>query len=130
MVSAALISGPIIPPSITMVVYASVVGISVGGLFLAGFIPGMLLCLSLMIVVFVIANKRNYIWSTKRASFKEIFKGGISASTALVMPLIIIGGIVTGVFTATEAAAVAVFYALIIGLFIYKELKFKDLKNT
>lgn len=128
-VSAASISGPIIPPSITMVVYASVVGISVGGLFLAGFIPGILLCLSLMIVVFVIANKRNYVWNTQRASLKQILIGGFSASTALVMPIIIIGGIILGVFTATEAASVAVFYALAIGFFVYKKLTFKDLKK-
>ena len=128
-VSAASISGPIIPPSITMVVYASVAGISVGGLFLAGFIPGILLCLSLMIVVFVIAHKRNYVWKTQRASLKQILKGGVSASTALVMPIIIIGGIILGIFTATEAASVAVFYALAIGFFVYKKLTFKDLKK-
>lgn len=128
-VAAASVSGPIIPPSITMVVYASIVGVSVGGLFLAGFIPGILLCLSLMALVFFLARNRNYVWRSQRSSFAEIAKSSAAAVLALIMPLIIIGGIITGMFTATEAAAVAVFYALVIGVIVFKELSLKHLKK-
>ncbi len=128
-VAAASVSGPIIPPSITMVVYASIVGVSVGGLFLAGFIPGVMLCLSLMILVFFMARKRNYVWSARRSTAAEIAKGSLDAVLALVMPAIVIGGIITGVFTATEAAGAAVAYGFVIGVFVYREIKPSHLRR-
>ena len=127
-VAAASVSGPIIPPSITMVVYASIVGVSVGGLFLAGFIPGVLLCLSLMVLVFFMARRHNYVWRSERSTIREMAKGFLSAALALVMPIIIIGGIVGGIFTATEAAAVAVVYAFTVGIFVYREIPLKNLR--
>jgi len=128
-VSAASVSGPIIPPSITMVVYASIVGVSVGGLFLAGFIPGVLLGLSLMVLVYIMAARRNYIWRSRRSSLGEILRGSVNAVLALVMPAIVMGGIITGVFTATEAAGVAVAYALVVGVLIYREITLSELKG-
>jgi tripartite ATP-independent transporter DctM subunit len=128
-VAAASVSGPIIPPSITMVVYASIVGVSVGGLFLAGIIPGVLLCLSLMVLVFFMARRHNYVWRSERSTFREMIRGFLTAALALVMPVIIIGGIVGGIFTATEAAAVAVAYAFMIGVFIYKKIPLKSLRK-
>jgi len=128
-VAAASVSGPIIPPSITMVVYASTVGVSVGGLFLSGFIPGLMLCLGLMLVVYIMAGRRSYVWSTRRARLPEILRGSADALPALIMPVIIMGGILSGIFTATEAAAVAVFYAFVVGLFVFREIKPPHLKK-
>ena len=127
-VAAASVSGPIIPPSITMVVYASIVGVSVGGLFLAGIIPGVLLCLSLMVLVFFMARRHNYVWRSERSTIREMARGFHSAVLALGMPVVIIGGIVGGIFTATEAAAIAVAYALVVGVFVYREIPLQSLK--
>lgn len=118
--------GPIIPPSIPMIVYGSLAGVSIGKLFLGGAIPGLMMSGSLMIVAYVIARKRGF-EKRARAGFKEIMKAFIDASWALFMPVIIVGGIFSGLFTATESAVVAVIYSLIIGLFVYKELKIKDI---
>jgi tripartite ATP-independent transporter DctM subunit len=118
--------GPIIPPSIPMIVYGSLAGVSVGKLFLGGAIPGLMMSCSLMLVAYFIARKRGF-EKKERASFKEIVKASIDASWALLMPVIIVGGIFSGIFTATESAVIAVFYSLIIGLFVYKEIKIKEL---
>jgi tripartite ATP-independent transporter DctM subunit len=118
--------GPIIPPSILMIVYASVTGLSVGTLFIAGIVPGILLGLFLMIASYIYARKRNY-EKNKRASLKELILSFASAWTALAIPFIIIGGILSGVFTATEAGVVAVMYGLILG-FVTGNLTFKGLK--
>ncbi len=118
--------GSIIPPSIMMIVYGAIGGVSIGGLFLGGAIPGILIGVTQMIIIYIYAKKNNYP-SFERASGKEIwksFKGGI---LPLFIPIIIIGGVIGGFFTATESAMVAVIYALILILLIYKSLKIKDL---
>lgn len=113
--------GLLIPPSITMVLYGVIAGASIGKLFLAGIIPGLLMCAVLMGVEYMISKKRGY-RGDKPSSFKESFESFKRSILALLMPLIILGGIYGGIFTPTEAAVVAVFYGLIIGLFAYKEL--------
>lgn len=122
--------GPIIPPSIPMVVFSLISGTSVAGLFLAGVIPGILLGLGLMLVAYWISAKRNYPRNEKAASIKEIIFALFEALVPLFMPLIILGGILGGFFTATEASGVAVVYALIIGIFVYKKLNLKNLKEA
>lgn len=119
--------GPIIPPSIPLLIYGVLANVSVGALFLGGFIPGILMGIALMILSYFIGKKRNYKGREKRASLKEILLAGKDALLALVMPIIIIGGIMSGAFTATESGAIASFYAIIVGGFVYKELKLKDM---
>lgn len=120
--------GPIIPPSIVMVITASLAQISVGKMLLAGLVPGILIGLGLMTVVYIIASKRGYpLEKQPKTSWRTRLIETKSAIWALLMPVVLIGGMVSGIFTPTEAAAVAVFYGLIIGLFVYKELKFKAL---
>jgi C4-dicarboxylate transporter DctM subunit len=118
--------GPIIPPSLTMIIYASLTGISIGGLFLAGIVPGLIIGLGMMLVTYLYA-KKYHLGGEKRASFSEFMKVTREAVLALIMPIIIIGGIVLGVFTATEAGAIAVVYAFVVGFFVYKEYTVKDI---
>ncbi len=122
--------GPIIPPSIPMVVYALISGNSVAALFLAGLVPGLLLGFGLMGVTYVIAKKRNYPRNERRASLREIIRSFIEALVPLLMPLIILGGILGGIFTATEASGIAVVYALIIGFFVYRNFSLVSLKTA
>ncbi len=121
--------GPIIPPSVLMIVYASITQLSVGRLFLAGLFPGVLIGLSLLVAGYVLAVRRH----RKRSDFKltrsEIFRSILEGWPPLLAPLIIIGGVTTGVFTATESGAVAALYALILGA-VYKELTFEKFLNT
>ncbi|MFC4409945.1 TRAP transporter large permease [Chungangia koreensis] len=119
--------GPIIPPSIVLILYGVIASESIGDLFIAGVIPGILMGAALMIYSYYVGKKNNYRSRAERASFKEIIVGAKDAVLALLMPLIIIGGIVSGYFTATESGVIAVLYAFIIGMFVYRELKFKDL---
>lgn len=122
--------GPIIPPSLMMVVYCTATGLSVGAMFLAGIIPGILMGLCLMVIVHLYALKHPEVDEGtlgKKVTFKEFIATVGSAIYALLMPLIIIGGIVGGIFTATEAAAISILLALIGGLFVYKEMNIKDL---
>jgi tripartite ATP-independent transporter DctM subunit len=125
--AASSIVGPIIPPSITMIVYSYITGISVGSLFSAGFLPGLLMGILLLVVSAVISVRRNYPRRDQRAGLKEVLVGGKDAFLALIVPVIILGSILTGVATVTESAAVAVAYAFIIGKFVFRTLKFKDL---
>ena len=118
--------GPIIPPSILFVIYGSIANVSIAKLFLGGIIPGILIGLSLMIVTYFYAKKRGYP-SEKRSSLKNLIKSFLDSLIALMMPVIILGGIFGGIFTATEAGVVAVFYAIIVGVFINKTIKFSDL---
>jgi tripartite ATP-independent transporter DctM subunit len=118
--------GPVIPPSIPLVIYGSITGTSVGRLFLGGFFPGFLMGGVLMIIVYMYAKMRNYP-KEKRATFMEILKATWGASTAVLTPVIIIGGMVSGIFTPTEASIIAAVYALVLTMLIYKEIKIKDL---
>ena len=118
--------GSIIPPSITMVVYAGIANVSTGALFFVGLIPGILLGLSMMAVVYYISKKKNFP-RNKRTPFKEIVRRVYVSLPALLTPVIIIGGIVTGAYTPTEAAAFACIYAFVVGMFFYKSIKFKDI---
>lgn len=120
--------GPIIPPSIAMVIYAWVAGVSVGALFLGGVIPGLLIAAALLIISYVHASRGGEAYAGgERAPASEMVKATIGALPALGMPLIIVGGFRIGAFTATEAAAVAVFYALAVELFVYRDLRWRDL---
>ncbi|SMD08175.1 TRAP transporter large permease [Sporomusa malonica] len=118
--------GIIIPPSIPMVTYGVVGGVSIGSMFLAGVIPGIIYGGALMAVAYYISKKRGY-KGTGEFSFKELLIAFKDAFWALLMPVIILGGIYGGIFTPTEAACVAVFYGLFVGLFIYRELNFNNL---
>ncbi|WP_375753697.1 TRAP transporter large permease [Vibrio sp. HN007] len=117
---------PIIPPGIALIIYGYVNNVSIGKLFLAGVVPGIMLCLMMMALVSVISKKRGYApIREKRASAKEVAVSAKDAFLALLLPVIIIGGIRFGVFTPTEAGAAAVLYALVLGMFIYKEMNTK-----
>ena len=122
----AAILGPIIPPSITLIVYASITDLSVSKLFVGSVIPGILMAVGLIIYA-LFYGKKNDLPAHERKSAKEvllIFKDSI---WALLMPVIILGGIFGGIFTPTESAAVAVVYALLVSLLIYKDIKIKDI---
>lgn len=119
---------PIIPPGIAMIIYGYVNNVSIGRLFLAGIVPGILLCILMMILVSIISKKRGYLpIREKRASCKEILFSAKDAVLALLLPVIIIGGIRLGVFTPTEAGAIAVIYALILGVFVYRKMNARQL---
>ncbi|MBD3305000.1 TRAP transporter large permease subunit, partial [candidate division KSB3 bacterium] len=116
--------GPIIPPSMVAVIYAVVASASIGRLFAAGIVPGFIMGFSLMVLIYLLADKYNTPVG-QRSSLKEIFKSIFSTFWALLTPGIILGGIFFGVFTPTEAAAIASFYAIILGFFIYREMDAK-----
>ena len=118
--------GPIIPPSIVMLIYASVANVSIGRMFLGGIVPGVIMGLTLMAVTAVIARKRNFPRGEK-PTINGIITATRRASLVLITPLIVIVGIVGGVFTATESAAVACVYALLLGLVIYRTVPFRVL---
>jgi C4-dicarboxylate transporter DctM subunit len=118
--------GPVVPPSIPLVIYGSITGTSVGRLFLGGFAPGFLMGLLFMVVVYIVSIKRDYP-KEKRATFRELMRSSWGASTAVITPVIIIGGMVFGIFTPTEASVVAAVYALFLTMFIYGEVKIKNL---
>lgn len=122
------IVGPIIPPSIIMIVYALTENsVTIMGLFLGGVIPGLMISGSMLLVNHWVSTRRNYRGTEDRPGFREITASFFKATPALAMPIIIMGGIHFGVFTPTEASAVAVFYALIIGRFLYGTLKWNML---
>lgn len=118
--------GVIIPPSIPMIIFAGLTNASVGALFLGGIIPGILVGLGMMLFVYIMALKKGYPRS-QRASIQQFLKLVYETVPALITPIIIIGGIISGFFTATEAAAVASLYTLMISMFFYKTLKLADL---
>jgi tripartite ATP-independent transporter DctM subunit len=122
--------GVIIPPSHNMIIFALAAGggVSVGKLFLGGLLPGVILGIGLMIVTYIIARKRNYP-KERRYSAKETIKVTADAVLGMFTMIIIIGGVVSGVFTATESAAVAVVYSFIITFFVYREIKLTELKD-
>ncbi|WP_439146407.1 TRAP transporter large permease [Vibrio sp.] len=126
-VTAAGAIGVMIPPSIPMVMYGVSAGVSIGDLFIAGIIPGILVSLCLMTWAYIYSKKKGYKGSDEPFSWKEVWAQFIHAQLALLIPVIILGGIYGGIFTPTEASVVAVVYGLIVSLFVYKEITFKDL---
>lgn len=123
--------GVIIPPSIPFVLYGVIGSVSVGSLFLAGIIPGLMIGIALMLTAFFIAKKKNFESdSLEKFDFKEVLKSAWDAKWALLIPVIILGGIYGSFFSPTEAAVVAVVYSLIVGLFVYKELSLKDVYDS
>ncbi len=127
LMASSAVNGPIIPPSIPMVIYALSVGkgVSVAALFLGGVVPGLLLGFSLMAAAYYISVTRNYP-VFERVPWRELPRRALPALWAMMMPLIILGGVTGGVFTVTESAAIAVLYASFVGLVVYRELKISD----
>lgn len=121
--------GPIIPPSTSFVIYASIAGISVGDIFMGGYIPGVLMGVGLIVYAVYTAKKRNLPRSEKKTP-KEVFKIFINAIWALFTPIIIVGGIMTGICTPTEAGAISCVYAIAVGVLVYHELSWEKLKNA
>ncbi|MDQ0255893.1 tripartite ATP-independent transporter DctM subunit [Evansella vedderi] len=124
--AASAIIGPLVPPSIPMIIYAIISGSSIAKMFLAGIIPGIITAFSLMTVAYFLAKKRGYPRLPK-ATAKECATSFWKAFWALLTPFIIIGGIFSGKFTPTEAAVITTLYAMILGFFVYRELTFKKL---
>ncbi len=124
------IIGPIIPPSIIVVIYSTATMESVGALFMAGFVPGLLIGLGLMVVAFIFAIIHNHPRRKEKLPFRELVKTTKNSILGLLCPLIIIGGILSGLFTPTEAAAVACAYAIIVGVFVFKNLTLKDILQS
>ncbi|MBN2981377.1 MULTISPECIES: TRAP transporter large permease [Cohnella] len=120
--ASASIIGPLIPPSMPFIVYGVTAGASISSLFLAGIIPGILFALAFGAYIFFVAKKRGYPKS-ERASMKQVWQSALYVLPALCIPLVILIGVTSGIFTATESAAVSVFIALIVGSLFYKELK-------
>ncbi len=121
--------GIVIPPSITMVVYGAIANTSIADLFIAGFAPGILMGVTMCVVSWVISKKHGY-KGEGTLSLKRIVKSFFECFWALMMPVIILGGIYSGMFTPTEAAAVAAVYGAFVGFFVYKELKLEHLPKT
>ena len=117
----------VIPPSIAFVVYASITGVSIADMFMAGIVPGILMGVALVIVVMVEARRKGIQPAQKKATAKERWDAFKDAFWGFLMPIIILGGIYGGIFTPTEAAAVSVVYGLFVGMVIYREVKLKDL---
>lgn len=131
MVAAGGALGPIIPPSIPMIIYGVTMGLSIPKMFIAGILPGLVMMLLLTLVnFFLIKNKPDILKNREKFSLKRLLTSTWSALGALLLPIIILGGIYSGVFTPTEAAAVGVVYALLLGFFIYREIKIKDLPDA
>jgi tripartite ATP-independent transporter DctM subunit len=124
--AAGSIIGPTIPPSGLMVIYGSLMGVSIGGLFAAGILPGLLICAACMIVIAIGATANNLPKSEKRANLRELARVFRESLLALIMPVIILGGILGGIVTPTEAASIAVAYALFIGIFVYRKITVDD----
>ncbi|CDQ18893.1 C4-dicarboxylate transporter, DctM subunit [Halobacillus karajensis] len=126
-VAAAGSIGVIIPPSIPMVIYGVVGGASIGDMFIAGIIPGLIVGGALLMWAYIYSRKQGYKGLAEKTSFSNILKTLWEAKWALVIPIIILGGIYGGIFTPTEAAVIAVVYGVIAGLFLYRELSIKDM---
>lgn len=128
--AASAIIGPIIPPSGIMIIYAYVMGESVAALFLAGIVPGVLIGIALMITIKLMANRYKLPDALPRASWGEAGRAAGAAFWPLMTPVILMGGILSGVFTPTEAAAVAVGYSFVISIFILKTLTWRDIPGV
>lgn len=123
------VMGVIIPPSILMVVWGGLMSVSIGGMFLAGVLPGILIAGSLMAITYVYARRRGYPVQ-QRSSMGGLARAIANAALALATPLIVVGGIVGGLFTPTEASVIAVLYSLVLGLFVYRTIGFRDLPRV
>ncbi|QRM33997.1 TRAP transporter large permease [Microvirga sp. VF16] len=121
--------GPIIPPSIFMIIYGSMAGVSIGKLFIGGVIPGLLIGASLMLLVAILVRRSSFAVPTTTFSFQKIVRTTVSAAWALVMPIVIVGGILGGIMTPTEAGIVAVVYSLFVGFFVYRTLTLRQLRE-
>ena len=122
--------GPIIPPSMTMIVYGAITGVSIGGLFLAGVVPGLLIGLAFMLLIYGLSHTKGFselAGVSARQSLRQIAAAGRRAWVALLAPVVILGGIFAGVFTATEAGVVACLYAFIVGRFVYRTFTLADI---
>lgn len=119
--------GPIIPPSIVMVLYSTMTGASISALFSSGIFVGVVIMLALMAMVFYYARKENWPKNQNKVSIGDVVKSFVHVIPALMLPIIILGGIYSGLMTPTESAAVAVVWSMFVGLFIYKNIKFSDL---
>ena len=128
--AASSVIGPIIPPSGIMIIYAYVMGESVAALFLAGIVPGVMVGLGLMFMVKVMADRYDFPVASRRYTWGERGQASLKAFFPLMTPVIILGGILAGIFTPTEAAAIAVAYALVIGLFVLKTLRVSELPDV
>lgn len=128
--AASAIIGPIIPPSGIMIIYAYVMGESVAALFLAGIVPGILIGIALMITIKLMASRFGLPDALPRASWSEAGRAGLAAFWPLLTPVLLMGGILTGVFTPTEAAAVAAAYAFVISIFVLKTLGWRDVPGV
>lgn len=128
--AAAAVVGPIIPPSGIMILYGFVMNVSIGALFAGGIVPGMMMGLGLMAVTHFLAGRHNLPIASRRATWAERGRALSGAVLALLMPLILLGGMLSGLFTATEAAAVAAVYALIVTLFVLRTLSFTELRRV
>ncbi|AZL59331.1 TRAP transporter large permease [Tabrizicola piscis] len=128
--AASAIIGPIIPPSGIMIIYAYVMGESVAALFLAGIVPGVLIGIALMITIKLMANRYNLPEAMPRANWGEAARAGGAAFWPLMTPVLLMGGILSGVFTPTEAAAVAVGYSFFISIFVLRTLTWRDLPGV
>ena len=124
--------GAIIPPSMTMIVYGSMANVSIGGLFLGGIVPGILIGIGLMVVIYIYSFSPAFP-ELRRTSGKfvmaNVIRATINVWPALLAPILVVGGILTGAFTATEAGVVACFYGFFIGFFVYRIIKLRDLPN-
>jgi len=129
LIASSAIIGPIVPPSVTFILYAVLAGTSVNALFLGGIIPGILLGISFMVIIYLKARKEKYPKYTDKLDIKKVLKALVVALPALVIPLVIVGGILTGAFTPTESGAIACLIAFIAGKYIYKRLKWSDLPS-
>lgn len=123
------IVGPIIPPSMPMILTGSILGLSIGRLFIAGAVPGVILGLALMITTYIIARRNNFPQG-ERTSFKNIMKRLKGSFFALVIPIVMVGGIVFGIFTPTEAGAIGVLSTLFVGIIIYRTVTFEKLYHS
>lgn len=128
-IAAGAMLGPIIPPSIPMLVYAIMANLSIGRLFLAGIVPGLLLFAGYVVICAVIARRRNYL-ARERAPWSARLRATRSASWALMIPVLILLGIRSGVVTETEAAGVICVYALAVGMFVYRDLHSRELRRV
>ena len=122
--AAAATIGPIIPPSVAFVIFGSLTNVSIGALFLAGFLPGLLMGIYLMAACYLVARRRGYGADRERATLGEVWRAFRGAAPAMLTPVLVLGGMITGVVTPTESAVIAVLYSLVLGI-LYRELKWR-----